>query len=140
LWKNTKLKLSRNNDNNKNDKKCHTSPFCFGTTTCYYFNIIITITITIWIVYLSILGLQYEDLLNSEHPHIKEAIELADPEVQLGRKRRLKRATDLSFKTKVLQDYAPDMVLEPFKFHLRDDINKIQQRNNEKDIMNLHKM
>lgn len=85
-------------------------------------------------------GLRYEDLLNNSEPHIAEALELADPAVRVGRQRRLKRASDLSFKTKTLQDYAPNMKLEPFKKELREDMNKIKARDEEIAKLNYHKL
>jgi ubiquinol-cytochrome c reductase subunit 7 len=73
-------------------------------------------------------------------PVVKEALELADPQIVKGRNRRLKRASDLTYKGKVLQDYAPDLKLEPFKFELYDDIQKIKARDEEIQLLNLHKM
>jgi Ubiquinol-cytochrome C reductase complex 14kD subunit len=84
-------------------------------------------------------GLRYEDLLMSEGKDMQEALALADPEVVKGRMRRLKRASDLCFKQKTLQDYAPDMKLEPFKFELYDDLLKIRKRNEEFNRLNRHK-
>ena len=84
-------------------------------------------------------GLRYEDLVNNELPAVKEALELADPDIVKGRMRRLKLASDLTYKGKVLQDYAPDMKLEPFKFELYDDIQKIKARDEEIQLLNLHK-
>ena len=84
--------------------------------------------------------MRYEDLLNNSDPTIAEALELADPEVRVGRQRRLKRASDLSFKTKILQDYAPNMKLEPFKKELYDDIQKIKARDAEIASLNYHKL
>jgi ubiquinol-cytochrome c reductase subunit 7 len=84
-------------------------------------------------------GLQHEDLLNSSKPAIAEALELADPEVIKGRLRRLKRASDLTYKAKSLGDYAPNAKLDPFKIELWDDVKKIEARNDEYDIVNLHK-
>ena len=85
-------------------------------------------------------GLRYEDLLNSSKPEIAEALELADPAVRVGRQRRLKRASDLSFKTKVLTDYAPNMKLEPFKDEIWEDVQKIKARDNEVKVLNYHKL
>ena len=85
-------------------------------------------------------GLRYEDLLNNSDPTIAEALELADPEVQIGRQRRLKRASDLSVKQKLLQDYAPNMKLEPLKEELWDDIQKIKARDEEFKLLNGHKL
>lgn len=70
---------------------------------------------------------------------MQEALALADREVVLGRYRRLKRASDLCVKQKILQDYAPNMVLEPFKEELYPDLLKIRKRNEEFDLLNLHK-
>jgi len=78
-------------------------------------------------------------LLNSSKPAIAEAIELADPDVVKGRLRRLKRASDLSYKTKILQDYAPNMQLEPFKVELWEDVKKIEAREAEYAILDMHK-
>lgn len=84
-------------------------------------------------------GLRYEDLLNSSHPEVAEAIELADSDVLTGRLRRLKRATDLSFKGKNLGDYAPNAPLYPFKFELWNDVQKIKARNEEYAVLDLYK-
>lgn len=66
-------------------------------------------------------------------------MELADPDVLKGRLRRLKRASDLSYKGKVYTDYASADSLEPFKFELWDDVTKIEARDEEYSILNLHK-
>eukprot|EP01083_Nonionella_stella_P045857 122908_1 len=83
-------------------------------------------------------GLRYEDLLNEEENDIKEALSLAAPDVTTGRTRRLKRAIDLSYKRKSLQDYAPEMDLELFKSEIGDDIAKIKTRNQEFAQLNVH--
>lgn len=82
--------------------------------------------------------MRYEDLI-IEEPYVVEAVKLADPDVQHGRLRRLKRASDLSFKGKILQDYAPNMQLEPFKEEIYEDILKIRRRDQEYDALNYHK-
>lgn len=84
-------------------------------------------------------GLQYEDLLNSSRPEVAEALDLADPDVMQGRLRRLKRASDLTYKGKELQDYAPDMKLTPFKTELWEDVQKIKAREEEYALLDLHK-
>ena len=85
-------------------------------------------------------GLRYEDLLNSSKPAIKEALELADPEVAHGRFRRLKRASDLCVKQKRYIDYPePRPLEEVFKEELLKDVDKIQARNEEIALLNLHK-
>ena len=61
-------------------------------------------------------------------PDVVEALKLADPEVLHGRMRRLKRASDLSYKGKNLPDYAPNMVLEPFKEEFYGDLLKLLQQ------------
>ena len=76
----------------------------------------------------------------ADDPVVKEALELADPEVRKGRLRRQKLASDLSFKHKILQDYAPDMKLEPFKAELYPDILKIKKRDEEIALLNFHKL
>lgn len=78
--------------------------------------------------------------MNNSDPVIAEALELADPAVRIGRQRRLKRASDLSFKTKVLTDYAPNMKLEPFKAEIWEDIQKIKARDTEIKQLNYHKL
>ena len=85
------------------------------------------------------IGLRYEDLLIEETNDVKEALELADPDVVTGRTRRLRRAVDLSYKRKSLQDYAPDMVLEPFKEEIYPDLIKIRERDEEYAVLNAHK-
>lgn len=75
----------------------------------------------------------------SERPAYKEALNLQDPEILQGRLRRLKRASDLCYKGKSLTDYAPDMKLEPFKEEFYPDVLKIQKRNEEHDLLELHK-
>lgn len=84
-------------------------------------------------------GLRYEDLLNEEEKEVKEALSLADPDVLTARSRRLKRAIDLSYKKKSLQDYAPDMELDIFKKEIYADIEKIRARDNEYAQLNAHK-
>jgi Ubiquinol-cytochrome C reductase complex 14kD subunit len=81
-------------------------------------------------------GLRYEDLVSRDEPEVNEALMLASPDVVEGRYRRLKRASDLAFKQKNLQDYAPDMVLEPFKREISADIDKILDRDIEFDLLN----
>ena len=83
-------------------------------------------------------GLRYEDLLNEDEKEVKEALELADPETLTGRTRRLKRAIDLSFKRKSLQDYAPNMQLDLFKKEIYVDIEKIRARDQEFAQLNAH--
>ena len=84
-------------------------------------------------------GLRAEDLFISETPYAQEALQLADPDVVKGRMRRLKRASDLCFKAKNLQDYAPNTKFEPFKMELYPDILKIQAREEEYALLDLHK-
>jgi ubiquinol-cytochrome c reductase subunit 7 len=86
------------------------------------------------------MGLRYEDLMSRDEPEVNEALELADADVVEGRYRRLKRASDLSFKAKELQDYAPDMILEPFKREISADVDKILNRDLEFDLLNNHKI
>lgn len=83
--------------------------------------------------------MRYEDLLIEEQGDVGEALELADPDVVTGRGRRIRRAMDLSFKRKSLQDYAPDMKLEPFKDEFYSDLIKIREREEEFVVLNEHK-
>jgi len=83
-------------------------------------------------------GLRYEDLLIEEEREVKEALSLADPDVITGRTRRLKRAIDLNYKRKSLQDYAPNMDLEIFKKEIYPDIEKIRARDQEYAQLNAH--
>jgi hypothetical protein len=85
------------------------------------------------------IGLRYEDLMSRDEPEVNEALELADPDVIEGRYRRLKRASDLAFKQKELQDYAPNMILEPMKREISADVDKILNRDLEFDLLNNHK-
>lgn len=102
--------------------------FCFsGAVTESVFNIRSFVT-----------GLRYEDLLNDSEKEVAEALELADPEVRIGRNRRIKRALDLSMKRKNLQDYAPGMQLDVFKVELYDDVKKIKARDQEYAMLNIH--
>ena len=71
--------------------------------------------------------------------HVEEALELADPDVMKGRLRRLKRASDLSYKGKQYTDYKDADSLEPFKFELWDDVKKIEAREEEYAVLDLHK-
>lgn len=66
-------------------------------------------------------------------------MDLADPDVMKGRLRRLKRASDLTYKGKLLTDYKDTSGLEPFKLELWDDIQKIQAREEEYAILDMHK-
>eukprot|EP00581_Thalassiosira_minuscula_P022629 CAMPEP_0184405114 /NCGR_PEP_ID=MMETSP0738-20130409/395_1 /TAXON_ID=385413 /ORGANISM="Thalassiosira miniscula, Strain CCMP1093" /LENGTH=115 /DNA_ID=CAMNT_0026761443 /DNA_START=11 /DNA_END=358 /DNA_ORIENTATION=+ len=83
-------------------------------------------------------GLRYEDLMIEENKEVAEALTLADPDVLTGRTRRLKRAIDLSYKRKSLQDYAPNMELDLFKQEISLDIEKIKARDNEYAQLNAH--
>lgn len=83
-------------------------------------------------------GLRYEDLLNEEEKQVAEALTLADPDVLTARTRRLKRAIDLSYKRKSLQDYAPDMEVHIFKREIYGDIEKIRARDEEYAQLNAH--
>jgi hypothetical protein len=85
------------------------------------------------------IGLRYEDLINSSDPVVSEALSLADMDIVQGRMRRLKRASDLSYKAKNLADYAPNMTLEPFKMELLDDMQKLQARNEEYALLDMYK-
>jgi hypothetical protein len=84
-------------------------------------------------------GLRYEDIMSRDEPEVNEALELANPDVVEGRYRRLKRASDLAFKQKNLEDYAPNIVLEPFKKEFTADVEKILNRDMEFDLLNNHK-
>jgi hypothetical protein len=86
-----------------------------------------------------VLGLRYEDILSRDEPEVNEALELAHPDVVEGRYRRLKRASDLAFKQKILYDYAPDIQLDPFKEEITSDVQKILSRDIEYDLLNNHK-
>jgi ubiquinol-cytochrome c reductase subunit 7 len=77
--------------------------------------------------------------MSRDEPEVNEALELAHPDVVEGRYRRLKRASDLAFKQKSLADYAPDMVLEPYKREISADVDKIMERDVEFDLLNNHK-
>jgi hypothetical protein len=77
--------------------------------------------------------------MSRDEPEVNEALELAHPDVVEGRYRRLKRASDLAFKQKQLQDYAPNMVLEPFKQEFTPDVQKILNRDAEFDLLNNYK-
>ena len=77
--------------------------------------------------------------MSRDEPEVNEALELAHPDVVEGRYRRLKRASDLAFKQKNLGDYAPDMILTPFKKEFTPDVIKIQERDIEFDLLNNHK-
>ena len=83
-------------------------------------------------------GLRYEDVINEDELPIKEALELADPEVTVGRIRRLKRAIDLNFKQKNFVDYAPNVDQETFKFEFYEDVEKIKARDQEYALLNAH--
>ncbi len=77
--------------------------------------------------------------MSRDEPEVNEALELAGPDVVEGRYRRLKRASDLAFKQKELQDYAPNLMLEPLKREISADVEKILNRNLEFDLLNNHK-
>ena len=82
-------------------------------------------------------GLHYEDCL-LEKPAVLEAISLSSPEVFRDRNRRIKRAMDLSFKKKDLNDYRPDIVesATPFKKEITDLVQKIEEREEERELIN----
>eukprot|EP00566_Odontella_aurita_P025235 CAMPEP_0113550816 /NCGR_PEP_ID=MMETSP0015_2-20120614/14187_1 /TAXON_ID=2838 /ORGANISM="Odontella" /LENGTH=114 /DNA_ID=CAMNT_0000451655 /DNA_START=41 /DNA_END=385 /DNA_ORIENTATION=+ /assembly_acc=CAM_ASM_000160 len=87
---------------------------------------------------LQVVGLRYEDVLNDSEKEVAEALELADPDVRIGRNRRIKRALDLSQKRKNLQDYAPNTQPDPFKVEIYGDVEKIKAREQEYALLNLH--
>lgn len=82
-------------------------------------------------------GLRYEDCL-IEKPAVLEAIALSDPTVLRDRNRRIKRAMDLSFKKKDLNDYRPDIVASatPFKREISDLVERIENREEERELLN----
>eukprot|EP00519_Triparma_laevis_P003061 CAMPEP_0182498244 /NCGR_PEP_ID=MMETSP1321-20130603/6499_1 /TAXON_ID=91990 /ORGANISM="Bolidomonas sp., Strain RCC1657" /LENGTH=136 /DNA_ID=CAMNT_0024702275 /DNA_START=55 /DNA_END=462 /DNA_ORIENTATION=- len=82
-------------------------------------------------------GLHYEDCL-LEKPSVLEAISLSSPEVLRDRNRRIKRAMDLSFKKKDLNDYRPDIVenATPFKKEISELVQKIEEREEERELIN----
>ena len=67
-----------------------------------------------------------------------EALNYADADVLVGRTRRLKRAIDLNYKKKNLNEYAPNMDMETWKNEIRVDIEKIQARDHEIAHLNGH--
>ena len=75
----------------------------------------------------------------SAQPAVAEAMELADDHVVKGRLRRLKRASDLVYKGKLYTDYADEATLEPFKLELWEDVKKIEAREEEYALLDLHK-
>lgn len=77
--------------------------------------------------------------MNEDEKEVQEALSLADPNVITARTRRLKRAIDLSYKRKSLQDYAPGMELDIFKKEIYPDIEKIRARDQELAQLNMHK-
>ena len=77
--------------------------------------------------------------MSRDEPEVNESLELADPDIIEGRYRRLKRASDLAFKQKELHDYAPNMILEPMKREISQDVDKILNRDLEFDLLNNHK-
>merc|ERR1712238_393059 len=83
-------------------------------------------------------GLRYEDILNESQFEVQEALDLASPDVVIGRTRRLKRAIDLGFERKNLQDYAPNMKQDTFKTELYDDVVKVRSRDQEYALLNAY--
>ena len=77
--------------------------------------------------------------MNEDEKEVQEALSLADQDVITARTRRLKRAIDLSYKRKSLQDYAPGMELDIFKKEIYPDIEKIRARDQELALLNMHK-
>ena len=75
----------------------------------------------------------------SGRPAVAEAMELADPDVLKGRMRRLKRASDLSYKAKNYTDYRSADNLDPFKMELWDDVKKIEAREEEYAMIDQYK-
>ena len=67
---------------------------------------------------------------------MKQALELSDPDVIMGRQRRIKRAIDLNFKRKNFTDYAPDVELDVFKSEIYEDVKKVTAREQEIALLN----
>ena len=63
---------------------------------------------------------------------------MADPEVVEGRTRRLKRAIDLNYKRKNMLDYAPGVEQDTFGKEFYDDVAKIEARDQEYALLNVH--
>lgn len=72
-------------------------------------------------------GIRVEDIL-IEDAAMKEALDLADPDIAKARYRRLLRASDLSYKGKEYQDYGDVAKLRPFKSEIWDLVEKIEAR------------
>mmetsp|Transcript_980 Transcript_980/g.1927 ORF Transcript_980/g.1927 Transcript_980/m.1927 type:complete len:115 (-) Transcript_980:132-476(-) len=84
---------------------------------------------------LKIYGLRYEDLM-VKHPVVEEAIDLQAPHVNTGRVRRIKRGSDLSYKCKNMQDYAPDAEINMWKPEIIPMVEKIEKREEEYELLN----
>ena len=83
-------------------------------------------------------GLKYEDCL-IEHPPVKEALSYMSQSALLDRDRRIKRAMDLSFKKKTIEEYYGKeyvAALEPTKLEWTDMVDKIKARDEERELLN----
>ncbi len=74
--------------------------------------------------------------MNEDENAMKQALELSDPDVIMGRQRRIKRAIDLNFKRKNFTDYAPDVELDVFKSEIYEDVKKVTAREQEIALLN----
>mmetsp|Transcript_20623 Transcript_20623/g.26590 ORF Transcript_20623/g.26590 Transcript_20623/m.26590 type:complete len:120 (+) Transcript_20623:123-482(+) len=83
-------------------------------------------------------GVRAEDLL-IEDACMKEALDLADPNIAKGRYRRLLRASDLSYKGKEYQDYASVEKLRPFQSEIWDLAHRIEAREDEYNQLDAYK-
>jgi len=76
-----------------------------------------------------------------EKPEVQEALDLAAPEIVVGRNRRIRRAMDLSFKKKNLAVYAPEAAKASqdaaYQFQISETVQKIRDRDEEREL--LHK-
>jgi ubiquinol-cytochrome c reductase subunit 7 len=78
--------------------------------------------------------------MNDELRDTAEALDLADRDYILGRMRRLKRASDLTFKGKEFTDYAPTPAFEyVWKQEMRLDMYKIAKKNEEFAALNAYR-
>jgi hypothetical protein len=82
------------------------------------------------------LGLRVEDLFTDQVEDFKEAMSFVDPDVTVGRSRRIRRAIDLDVKHKNFDDYAPHVDQETFKFEIWDYADRINAREFEKSVSN----
>uniref|UniRef100_A0A7S2WSF4 Cytochrome b-c1 complex subunit 7 n=1 Tax=Mucochytrium quahogii TaxID=96639 RepID=A0A7S2WSF4_9STRA len=79
-------------------------------------------------------GLRYEDILMTENPDVKRALQYIPKEEQIARQRRIRRAIDLNFKHQYLPKEI-EAVQEPGTVYLQPLMDKFRVLREERELL-----